>query len=81
VASDKVKQDKEFPRSIGWVAQRQLASHGFTRFKQLARVKASDLQRIHRVGPRAIRIFGEELVVRGMRLATYDLSSRRITTV
>ena len=55
---------------IGKVATRQLASHGFTTYDQLTRVSEDELLSIHGVGPRAIRILGEELKNRGKSFAT-----------
>ncbi|MEV6714148.1 helix-hairpin-helix domain-containing protein [Lentzea sp. NPDC051208] len=51
----------EFPRTIGKVAARELESHGYTTFDSLTKVSAKTLLKIHGVGPKAIRILGEEL--------------------
>ncbi|WP_086829226.1 helix-hairpin-helix domain-containing protein [Allokutzneria sp. NRRL B-24872] len=59
----------EFPRTIGKVAARELAANGYTTFDQLTRVSAKELLRIHGVGPKAIRILGEELAARGQSFA------------
>ena len=59
----------EFPRSMGKVAPRELAAHGYTRYDQLTRVTAGDLLRIHGVGPKAIRILEGELAARGLSFA------------
>ncbi|HEX6351638.1 helix-hairpin-helix domain-containing protein [Actinophytocola sp.] len=59
----------EFPHGIGKVANRELASHGYTTYDQLTRVSAKDLLKIHGVGPKAIRILGEELASRGLSFA------------
>ena len=53
--------ETEFPRSIGKVANRELASHGYTTFDSLTTVSAKTLLKIHGVGPKSIRILGEEL--------------------
>lgn len=55
----------EFPQSIGRVARRELALHGFTRFEHLTRASARDLLKIHGVGPKAVRILEEELRAQG----------------
>ncbi|MBM7786877.1 helix-hairpin-helix domain-containing protein [Tenggerimyces flavus] len=61
--------ETEFPRTIGKVANRELALNGYTTFDALARVSASALLRIHGIGPKAIRILGEELATRGQSFA------------
>lgn len=55
-----------FPRSLGKVAPRELAHHGFTRFDQLTTATEAELLAIHGVGPKAVRILGEELAARGL---------------
>ncbi|SDM61579.1 helix-hairpin-helix domain-containing protein [Allokutzneria albata] len=59
----------EFPRTIGKVATRELAANGYTTYDQLTRVSAEELLRIHGVGPKAVRILGEELAARGRSFA------------
>jgi len=59
----------EFPRSIGKVAARALAAHGFTRFDQLTRVRPETLLEIHGVGPKAVGILREELATRDLSFA------------
>jgi predicted flap endonuclease-1-like 5' DNA nuclease len=56
----------EFPHGIGRVARRELAANGYSRYEHLTRVTARDLLSIHGVGPKAIRILGEELAERGL---------------
>jgi predicted flap endonuclease-1-like 5' DNA nuclease len=56
----------EFPPTIGKVATRELASHGFATFAQLSETTPKELLAIHGVGPKAVRILGEELQARGM---------------
>jgi hypothetical protein len=56
----------EFPRTIGRVASRELAAHGFTRYEHLVGVAARDLLAIHGIGPKSIRILREELAGRGL---------------
>lgn len=56
----------EYPETLGKVARRGLATHGYTRFDQLTSVSARDLLQIHGVGPKAIRILEEELDARGL---------------
>jgi predicted flap endonuclease-1-like 5' DNA nuclease len=59
----------EFPRAIGKVATRQLAAHGYTTLDSLTKVSAEELLKIHGVGPKAIRILGEELAAQGKAYA------------
>jgi len=59
----------EFPRSIGRVAARQLAAHGFTRYDQLTRVSSETVLEIHGVGPKAVAILREELADRDLGFA------------
>lgn len=56
----------EFPPAIGRVANRELAAHGFTSYADLTRVTADELLAIHGIGPKAVRILGEELARRGL---------------
>jgi predicted flap endonuclease-1-like 5' DNA nuclease len=56
----------ELTPSIGKVARRELAHHGYTRYDQLVTISTTELLRIHGVGPKAIRILGEELAARGL---------------
>ena len=58
--------ETEFPHGIGKVAKRELAANGYTRYEQLTSVSAKTLLRIHGVGPKSIRILGEELAGRGL---------------
>ena len=55
-----------FPPTMGTVARRELAAHGYTRFDQLTSVTAQELLAIHGVGPKAIRILTEELAARSL---------------
>ncbi|SDF89825.1 Helix-hairpin-helix domain-containing protein [Lentzea fradiae] len=59
----------EFPGSIGKVATRALAEHGHTTFDSLTKVSAKELLKIHGVGPKAVRILGEELAAQGKSYA------------
>ncbi|MET0967449.1 MAG: hypothetical protein ABWZ02_13685 [Nakamurella sp.] len=56
----------EYPARLGKVARRELGVHGYTRYDQLTAVTATELLRIHGVGPKAIRILEEELATRGL---------------
>lgn len=59
----------EFPHGIGKVARRELALNGYTRYDQLTSVTAKELLAIHGIGPKSIRILGEELAARGLSFA------------
>ncbi|WP_245821865.1 helix-hairpin-helix domain-containing protein [Lentzea waywayandensis] len=59
----------EFPRTIGKVAARELASNGYMTFDSLTKVSAKTLLKIHGVGPKAVRILGEELAAQGKAYA------------
>ncbi|MCP3804356.1 hypothetical protein NLX83_34325 [Allokutzneria sp. A3M-2-11 16] len=59
----------EFPRTIGKVANRELELNGYTTYDQLCRVSPEELLRIHGIGPKSIRILGEELAARGQSFA------------
>jgi hypothetical protein len=56
----------ELTARIGRVARRELAHHGYTRYDQLVTASTTELLRIHGVGPKAIRILGDELAARGL---------------
>ena len=59
----------EYPQAIGRTARRELALRGYTTYDQLTRVTARQLLAIHGVGPKAVRILGEELAGRGLAYA------------
>ena len=59
----------EYPQRLGRTARRELALNGYTRYDQLTGVTAAQLLAIHGVGPKAIRILGEELAERGLAFA------------
>lgn len=56
----------EFPPSVGRVAPRSLAHAGITTYARLATHTEKELLAIHGVGPKAIRLLGEELRARGL---------------
>jgi predicted flap endonuclease-1-like 5' DNA nuclease len=59
----------EFPRAIGKVANRELVANGYTTYDSLTKVSAKTLLKIHGVGPKAVRILGEELAAQGKAYA------------
>jgi hypothetical protein len=61
--------DAGLPPSIGAPATRALTAAGYTRLGQLADVPAADLEKLHGVGPKALRLLQEALEQHGMSLA------------
>ncbi|SDJ76507.1 hypothetical protein SAMN04488074_103162 [Lentzea albidocapillata subsp. violacea] len=59
----------EFPRAIGKVANRELVANGYTTYDSLTEVSARTLLQIHGIGPKAVRILGEELAAQGKAYA------------
>ena len=53
---------------IGAPATRALAGAGYTALRQLDGVPRAELERLHGVGPKALRILQEELQRHGLRL-------------
>ncbi len=68
MATGSDRPETEFPRAIGAPATRALAAAGYTRFDQLDGVAAAELAALHGVGPKALRVLGEELAERGLSL-------------
>jgi hypothetical protein len=62
---DPVAQSQLTPRA-GRPARGALAVHGYTSYEHLTTATAAELLKIHGVGPKAIRILGEELAARGL---------------
>ena len=62
-------EESTLPASMGKVARRELAAHGYTRLDQFDGVSAKTLLAIHGVGPKSIRILTEHLHADGKRLA------------
>jgi DNA-directed RNA polymerase alpha subunit len=56
------------PRTIGAPATRALTAAGYTELQQLVGVPRSELERLHGVGPKALRIIQEELEQQGLSL-------------
>lgn len=61
--------DDALTSRIGKVATRELALNGITRYSDLVSHTEAELLAIHGVGPKAIRILGEELARRGQSFA------------
>jgi len=60
--------DTGLPRNIGAPATRALAAAGYTELKQLANVPASELRKLHGMGPRALTLLQQALEEQGMSL-------------
>ena len=60
--------DLGLPRNIGAPATRALTAAGYTELGQLAGVPATDLGKLHGVGPKALRLLQEALERQGMSL-------------
>ena len=54
-----------FPAGIGKPALRALTAAGYTRLDQLARVKESELAKLHGVGPKALSVLRAALQASG----------------
>jgi predicted flap endonuclease-1-like 5' DNA nuclease len=70
MAAEDAAEAPEFPATIGKVARRELAVHGYTRYEQLTTVTPTDLLTIHGVGPKAVRLLSEEMIRRGLAFAS-----------
>ncbi len=59
----------DLPATLASPARRALAHAGVTGLDQVARLKESDLKKMHGMGPKAIRQLREALAERGLDLA------------
>jgi DNA-directed RNA polymerase alpha subunit len=66
--ADVAESIEGLPRTIGAPATRALTAAGYTELHQLVGVPRSELERLHGVGPKALRIIQEELEQRGLSL-------------
>jgi len=60
--------DAGLPAHVGAPATRALTAAGYTRLSQLANVPAGELNKIHGVGPKALRPLQDALHEQGMSL-------------
>ena len=60
--------DAGLPGNIGAPAARALTAVGYTRLSQPANVPASELKKLHGVGPKALRLLQQALQEHGMSL-------------
>ena len=58
----------DFPIGVAAPARRALAGAGYTELTQLAGVPLAELQDLHGMGPKALRILQEALEERGLAL-------------
>lgn len=59
--------ESELPAGAGRTARRALALAGYTHLEQLTQARATDLLRLHGVGPKAIAVLRQALAERGLR--------------
>jgi hypothetical protein len=60
--------DTGLPRNIGAPATRALIAAGYTELRQLANLPASELKKLHGMGPKALKLLQEALEQQGMSL-------------
>ena len=60
--------DQTLPRNIGAPATRALTAAGYTNLSQLADVPVAELNKLHGVGPKALRLLQEALEQQGLSL-------------
>lgn len=58
----------DFPKGVAAPARRALADAGYTELTQLAGVALAELEGLHGMGPKALRILQEALEDRGLAL-------------
>lgn len=58
----------KFPKGIGAPATRALEAAGYTQLAQLANAPASELRKLHGMGPKALKLLQGALEERGMSL-------------
>jgi hypothetical protein len=59
----------EFPAGLSQPALRALAGAGYTNLEQLAKVRASDLLKLHGMGPKGIETLRSALKAHGLAFA------------
>jgi predicted flap endonuclease-1-like 5' DNA nuclease len=58
----------DFPKGVGAPARRALVGAGYTKVTQLAGVPRAELESLHGMGPKALRILQEALENQGLSL-------------
>ena len=66
--SNQSLQDTGFPSNIGRPATQALHASGYTELRQLAGVPASELKRLHGMGPMALGRLQQALEAQGLSL-------------
>jgi hypothetical protein len=61
--------ENDLPVDLSQPARRALAGAGYQRLDQLAGVRASDLKKLHGIGPKAMLQIRRDLKLRGLSLA------------
>lgn len=61
-------RETDFPRGIGAPATRALVGAGYSRLRQLAGVPVTELEKLHGMGPKALRVLQEALAQEGQSL-------------
>ena len=62
------QQNDDLPTNLSAPARRALAGAGYSRLEQIALTTATDLLKLHGIGPKAIRQLREALAERGQTL-------------
>ena len=62
------QQNDDLPTNLSAPAHRALADAGYSRLDQIARTTATDLLKLHGLGPKTIRQLREALAERGQTL-------------
>lgn len=68
-------------QNIGNPARSALAEEGITRLGQLTKFSEKELLKLHGVGPKAVRLLGEALAMRGLSFAQPETPKHRIFTM
>ena len=62
--------ESNLPTRLAAPARRALASSGVTRLEQLTAYSQSDLQKLHSIGPNALKLLREALAHHGLAFAS-----------
>ena len=68
----RAQQEDDLPNGLGKPAHRALTAAGYTRLEQFARVKVTDLLKLHGIGPKALGVIRSALAARGLSFADPD---------
>jgi len=74
----KIETESNLPPGIGKPALRALTEAGYSGLEQFAKVKETDLQKLHGVGPKAIGIIRSALIANG--LSFFDSETAHTTS-